>query len=178
MDEPMPSIAFKAMSLVFRLRDWLWPRDDILEEVDIKPGARVLDFGCGPGSYAVLVAKIVGEAGKVYALDIHPLALRKVENLASELGLSNVETIQSDCATGLLDKEVDTALLYDIFHMLGDKRGVLAELHRVLKDDGVLSFSDHHMKEKDILSGVTEGGLFELREKHRRTYRFAKEAQR
>ena len=84
-----------------------------------------------------------------------------------------METICSDCATGLPDKEIGTVLLYDIFHMFKDKRKVLSELHRVLRDDGILSFSDHHMKEKNIISEMKEINLFELRKKNKRTYSFA-----
>jgi ubiquinone/menaquinone biosynthesis C-methylase UbiE len=61
--------------------------------------------------------------------------------------------------------------------MLGDKEKVLLELHRVLKDDGILSFSDHHMKEKDILSAMKESTLFELHKKNKWTYTFVKKPQ-
>jgi len=85
-----------------------------------------------------------------------------------------VETIQSDRATGLPDASVDVVLLYDIFHLLDDPDGVLRELYRVLKPNGTLSISDHHMKEDGIVSGVTSGGLFELTNKGKKTYGFAK----
>ncbi len=117
---------------------------------------------------------IVGKNGKIYALDIHPHAIKKVESIASKLSLSNIETIYSDCATKLTAKDVDIVLLYDIFHMLGDKKNVLLELNRVLKDDGILSFSDHHMKEKDILSAIKKNKLFELHKKNKWTYSFVK----
>jgi ubiquinone/menaquinone biosynthesis C-methylase UbiE len=46
---------------------------------------------------------------------------------------------------------------------------VLRELHRVLKPDGTLSFSDHLMKEKDVRTRVTQTGLFKLLTKGRKT---------
>ena len=177
MDKPIPKIGFIGMSLALKFRDLLRPRKKILDEVDIKPGAKVLDFGCGPGSYLIPVVNIVGKNGKVYALDIHPHAVKKVKSIALKLSFSNVETICSDCATELPDKEIEAVLLYDIFHMLGDKKNVLLELHRVLKDDGILSFSDHHMKEKDILSAMKESKLFELYKKNKWTYSFVKKLQ-
>lgn len=174
MSKSINSIAFKLMAFGFRFRDLLLPRRDVLNEVGIKPGFYVLDYGCGPGSYSIIAAEMVGTTGKVYALDIHPLALRQVGNVASKKQLANIETIHSDCATGLPDNSIDVILLYDVFHTLGDSDGVLKELHRVLKPAGILSFSDHHMKEGEILSEVTDRGLFRLSAKGERTYSFLK----
>ncbi len=170
----MPTCIFKGMSFIFKLRDTFRPRDEVLKEVDIQPGFKVLDFGCGPGSYITCTSKRVGGDGKVFALDIHPLAVKNVKDTALKLGLSNVETICSDCQTGLQNNELDIVFLYDIFHMLSDKKGVLSEIHRVLKDHGILSFSDHHMKKKDILLAMEEIGLFKLRKKNKNTYCFIK----
>ena len=60
--------------------------------------------------------------------------------------------------------------------MLSDKNQeeVLIELHRVLKSDATLCFSDHHMKEIEILRRLTEKGLFKLLRKGRRTFVFSK----
>jgi len=168
----MSNLHFRGMSVLFFFRDRLRPREAVLEEVGIERGFQVLDYGCGTGSYSILAAKTVGDTGSVYALDIHPLATEKVEKMAADESLENIRTILSGCATGLPDSSIDVALLYDIFHMLDDREEVLRELHRVLKPDGVLSFSDHHMKEESIKNGVTAGGLFELEEKGKRTYSF------
>ena len=175
MDKKQSNFDFKMMALLFKFRDLFLPRKNVLKEVGIQSGFHVLDYGCGPGSYIVPVRELVGTSGKIYALDIHPLAIQKVQSLVSKRQLTNVETIRSDCKTGLPDNSVDVVLLYDTFHDLGDPNGILEELHRVLKPDGVLSFSDHHMKENEIISKVTNGGLFRLSRKGIRTYNFAKE---
>jgi ubiquinone/menaquinone biosynthesis C-methylase UbiE len=174
MDKPISNFDFQFMSVGYKIRDFFLPRMDILKEVGIKPGFHVLDYGCGPGSYIIPLTELVGESGKVYALDIHPLAIRKVQRIASKKQLSNVETILSDCQTGLPDNNLDVVLLYDAFHHLGDPDVVLRELHRVLRPDGILSFSDHHLKENEIVSGVTNGGLFRLSRKGQRAYTFVK----
>ena len=175
MDKPMSNFDFKFMSLGYKFRDFFLPRMNILKEVGIKPGFHVLDYGCGPGSYIISLAELVGESGKVYALDIHPLAIQKVQDIASKKQLANVETILSDCQTGLPDNSLDAVLLYDAFHHLSDPDGVLKELHRVLKPDRILSFSDHHMKENEIVSQVTNNQFFRLSRKGKRTYIFSKE---
>jgi len=175
MDKPMSNFDFKFMSLGYKFRDLFLPRLNILEEVGIKPGFHVLDFGCGPGSYIMPLAELVGESGKIYALDIHPLAIQRVQDIASKKQLANMETILSDCQTGLPDNSLDAVLLYDAFHHLSDPDVVLNELHRVLKPDGILSFGDHHMKEKEIVSEVTHDRLFRLLRKGEGTYTFLKE---
>lgn len=172
MDKPMSNFDFKFMSVGYKFRDFFLPRKNILKEVGIKPGFQVLDYGCGPGGYIVPLAKLVGESGKVYALDIHPLAVQKVQDIASKKQLINVETILSDCKTGLPDKSLDVVLLYDAFHHLSDPATILEELYRVLKPDGILSLSDHHMKENEIVAAVTNSGLFRLSRKGQRTYTY------
>jgi ubiquinone/menaquinone biosynthesis C-methylase UbiE len=175
VDKPMPDLHFKFMSLGYKFRDLFLSPGSRLKEVGIRPGFHLLDYGCGPGSYVAAAAALVGESGKIYALDIHPLALERVQHIASKKKLTTVKTICSDCKNGLPDSSVDAVLLYDIFHMLSDPGAVLGELHRVLKPNGILSFSDHHMKESDIVSGVANGRLFRLSKKDKKTYTFVKE---
>jgi ubiquinone/menaquinone biosynthesis C-methylase UbiE len=174
MDNPMSNVGFKLMTLGFRIRDISRPRMDLLQEAEIEPGFCILDYGCGPGSYMAPLAELVGPSGKIYALDIHPLAIQEVQKIAVRKAISNIKTIESDCSTGLPDNHVNVVLLYDIFHHLSKPDDILHELHRVLKSDGILSFSDHHMQEKDIIARVTETGLFSLAKKGKKTYSFSK----
>ena len=46
------------------------PADKLVECNGIKPGMTVLDLGCGNGALTPFVARVVGEPGKVYAVDI------------------------------------------------------------------------------------------------------------
>ena len=175
MNKTMPNFAFNAMSTMLKLRYLLSPRDPVLQEANIKPKSRVLDYGCGPGGYIAGAAKLVGPSGKVYALDLHPQAIQHVQKLARKEQLTNVQTIHSDCQTGLPDNSIDVVLLHDIFHMLDDPQAILAELDRVLKQNGTLSVSDHHMQEETILSGITGGHLFRLVNKGEHSYNFGKQ---
>ena len=174
MDKPKSDLDFRLMSFMYKFRDLFSPRTKVMQEVGIQPGFHVLDYGCGPGSYIVALAKMVGSSGEIYALDIHPFAIQIVKKLASNRGLINVKTIQSACKTGLADTSIDVVLLYDTFHDLSEPNNVLRELHRVLKPTGILSFSDHHMKDTDILSMVTAGDLFKLLSRGKKTYTFDK----
>jgi ubiquinone/menaquinone biosynthesis C-methylase UbiE len=170
----MSSIWFRLMALEFKIRDYRQPRANILREVNIKHGFKILDFGCGPGSYILPASQMVGEPGKVYALDVSSIAINMVKSLVEKNGLKNVETILSDCVTGLPNDSIDVVLLYDVFHDFEDKQAILKELRRVLKLDGLLSFSDHHLKENDIVSMLTDGKLFKLQKKGQYTFSFVK----
>ena len=169
------NLDFRLMSLTYKFWDFLLPRQDVLKEVGIEVGFSVLDFGCGPGSYISPLAELIGESGRVYALDVHPLAIQAVQRIVARKRLTNVQTILSDCKTGLPPSGTDVVLLYDILHDLGDPDAVLVELHRVLRPGGTLSVSDHHLKQDEIISRVTNRELFKLTAKSKKTCSFSKE---
>jgi len=168
------NLHFRLMAASYKLRDFFAPRRNVLKEAGIKPGSSVLDFGCGPGSYLRPLAKMVGPPGKIYALDVHPLAIRMVQRLVARKRLANVTTILSDCRTGLPDQHLDAILLYDVLHEFERSGDVLRELHRVLKPSGILSVSDHHLNEEELISKMTGKGLFWVVKKGEKTYSFQK----
>jgi len=171
-------LAFIGMSFVFRVRDAIKPRIDILREAGLAKGQSVLDFGCGPGSYIAGTAELVGASGAVYALDRHPRAIDRVQNLSRKLGLGNVRTILADSETGLPDESMDAVLLYDVLHMFDHPDSVLTELARVLKGSGKLSCHDHHMRDEDCVNVVTGSGLFSLAGRGSSTYTYLKRSNR
>jgi len=173
-DVPMTDRSFRVMSFLFKVRDFFMPREDTLKEVGLRKGNTVLDYGCGPGSHILPLEDLIGQSGKIYALDIHPLAVDRVKKLAVKEGLTNVETILSTCRTGLPGGSIDAVLLYDILHALSQPDKVLAELHRVLKPDGTLSVADHHWKGQRMVAAVTAGGLFRVEGKGKKTHGFMK----
>lgn len=171
----MSNIWFRLMALEFKIRDRRHPRKEIIDEVDLKLGFTVLDYGCGPGGYVLPVSQAIGSTGKLYALDALPVAIDMVKQIIRKNKLANVETILSRSYTGLKNETLDAVLLYDVFHDLDDQTAVLKELHRVLKPNGLLSFSDHHMKGNEIISKITVSGLFKLQKRNPHTYNFTRE---
>jgi ubiquinone/menaquinone biosynthesis C-methylase UbiE len=162
----LPNIAFRMMAFYLGLRHRLEDVTKPLKQAGIKEGQTVLDFGCGPGHYAIAAAKMVGAKGKVYALDIHPLAVQSVEKKAQKEGLTNIVTIISDRDTRLPDQSIDIALAYDMISMVKDKEALAKELHRVLKPTGILSVLVEHIKVEDVLKILEKDSLFSLRDRH------------
>jgi ubiquinone/menaquinone biosynthesis C-methylase UbiE len=118
----------------------------------IRPGAYVLDYGCGPGNYTIAAAELVGPSGKVYAVDIHPHAICEVQNKANIKGLRNVQTILTDCNTKLPDSSVDVVLLFYVLHDFKNPDAIIKELSRVLKPMGVLLIIDHKLENEKVVS--------------------------
>jgi len=119
---------------------------DVLGRIGLDRGQIVLDFGCGSGTYAIPAAKIVGEQGRVYALDKDTQALDELMQKAESTGLPNITRMDTSGELGidLSDESVDVVLLFDVFHpyyfpRAEDRRGLLNEIHRIMKPAAFIS---------------------------------------
>jgi ubiquinone/menaquinone biosynthesis C-methylase UbiE len=126
---------------------------EVLRAIGITSGQTVLDFGCGYGTYSIQAAKLVGEHGKVYALDKDRQSLDKLLQNARGENLANVERMDTsgEPEINLADKSVNVVILFDVFHDYyfpdSDQRErLLNEFYRILKADGVLSVYPKHME--------------------------------
>ena len=170
----MSNLSFRALALWLRAREYFSDPRQRLVDASLEAGQVVLDYGCGVGSYALPAAQIVGDGGKVFALDIHPLAVEAVERRARSADLSNVETIQSNLDTGLTSESVDVVLLYDVLHAVPDQHALLQELHRILKPEGRLSVHPDHMTRDELLAIVAAGEQFRFQGQQGEAFAFTK----
>jgi precorrin-6B methylase 2 len=156
----IPGIGFVMMRMVLRVREIRGKPERTLRQMKLAKGQTVLDYGCGIGSFSTLMAGMVGDAGVVYALDIHPLAIRAVEKNIRKMEIANIRTIRSGRETGLSDESVDVVLLHDVLQMITDTDSLLWELHRVLKSGGVLYATSEHLEIDEFMDIMTKEGLF------------------
>ncbi len=163
--KPQGWLSFSLMSLAFYFRDLLHPPVKILQEAGLASGATVLDFGCGPGAFSVAAAGIVGPGGKVFAVDVNPLALAAVHRTVEKKQLCNVTLLSPADLLDIPEGTVDMVIMYDVLHDVPDPPAVLASFYRLLKPEGLLTVSDHHMIKTAIFSAIQSNGLFEFSNK-------------
>ena len=113
-------------------------------------GCTVLDLGCGTGRDVYVVSKLVGAGGKVIGIDMNDdqlaVAEKYKEEMATKWGHANVEFrkgyIENLAGAGIGDSSVDVVISNCVINLSPDKDSVFKEIRRVLKDGGVLYFSD------------------------------------
>lgn len=105
----------------------------------IKKGDNILDIGCGPGHLSIYMAIATGREGIVTALDIHPLAIKSVEELIAINDIKNIKTVlTSSLDSGLQDSSVDIVYIFNSYDMIRNKNKLHDEINRILKKDGKL----------------------------------------
>src|SRR5688500_584170 len=72
-----------------KAEDEVAAREAYLDLLDIRPGARVLDVGCGSGVVTREIARRVGRSGRVVGLDPSPALLTVARELAKDAGLTD-----------------------------------------------------------------------------------------
>lgn len=85
---------------------------ELIDQLDLKPGDKVLELGAGTGYTTALVSHCVGGTGTVFAVERNQYTLEQTrKNLAAYPELKNYELIFKDGAEGLLAKAPYDAIL-------------------------------------------------------------------
>lgn len=141
-----PAPPFLGRILDSGIRRWVQPPDKIIERSSIKQGMTVLDLGCGSGAFTTLLARAVGEQGRVYAVDMQPGMLQQLENKLAKtenLDIRNVEVKQASAyALPFEDDSLDLVFMVASLQEIYDRDRALREVLRVLKPDGILAVTE------------------------------------
>jgi ubiquinone/menaquinone biosynthesis C-methylase UbiE len=115
----------------------------LLEAIGIRPGARVLDVGCGPYGILGFLAGAVGLTGEVVGLERERRFVEIVKTEVTRLGLGNVTVVQGDALSSGLDRES-----FDLVHErlvlvnVPERRELLAEMASLAAPGGVVALED------------------------------------
>jgi SAM-dependent methyltransferase len=109
----------------------------------LAPGERVLDLGSGAGTDSLIAAQMVGEQGHVTGIDMTPEMLAKAGAAAAEMGVANVEFVESEAERlPFPDESFDVVISNGVIDLIPDKDAVFAELFRVLAPGGRMQIAD------------------------------------
>jgi ubiquinone/menaquinone biosynthesis C-methylase UbiE len=128
---------------------WQKP-DDVVASLGLAPGAVACDLGAGPGYFAIRMARAVGPAGRVHAIDVEPRMIEILLRRAKEAGLSNVHPLLAKDGDAVPPEPCDLVLLVNAFHHFPDGAGTLRRLAATLKPGGRLANVDFHEGELPV----------------------------
>ena len=123
------------------LRRWLEDPEKLLAPL-VQPGMTVLDLGSAMGFFALPVARLVGENGRVICIDVEPRMIDGLRRRARRAGLSErIETVvcdEGDLGLAGRDGTLDLALAIHVLHELSDIASALRQTASALKEQGRL----------------------------------------
>ena len=118
-------------------------REEIAAAVGLESGMEIADIGAGTGLFTVPFSRAVGEAGKVYAVDIAKNFLTHIKARAVRAKADNVETVLcTDRSVELPGNSIDLAFTCDTYHHFEYPQATLASLHKALRPGGELVLID------------------------------------
>ena len=130
--------------------EWQKP-DEVLKAIGLGPGQTACDIGAGPGFFALRMAKLVGERGHVFAVDVEPKILDVLRDRIARAQARNVTPVLALPDDALLPPgSCDVILIVDTFHHLPDGKATLARLVRALKPGGRIANIDFHKRETPV----------------------------
>ena len=159
--------------LMRKLREEEEKTSEMIMELKLKPGISVADIGSGNGYHTLMMAKIIGEKGQAYAVDIQPEMLIMLEERAKKAGMENIKLIENRFwDADLPEKSVDFVLMADVYHEFSHPQQMLSSIKKSLKQDGVvclLEFKsedpkvpikpEHKMSKAQVIKEMSSNGF-------------------
>jgi ubiquinone/menaquinone biosynthesis C-methylase UbiE len=108
----------------------------------LRPGMRLLDCGCGPGSLTVGLAKVVAP-GRTIGVDVAPRQIARAERLAMQQRARNVSFgVANVYDLPFPEMTFDVVFAHNLLEHLRDPLRALREMRRVLKPGGLVAVRD------------------------------------
>ena len=109
----------------------------LIADLEIEPGAAVLDVACGTGVVTRLAARAAGSAGAVTGVDIGAPMLAVARSQPAEAGSAPITYLEGRALElPLGDSSFDVATCHHGFQFFPDREAAAREIHRVLRPGG------------------------------------------
>ena len=117
------------------------PGELAMDRLELLPGQRVVDLGCGSGRTTLELAARVGPGGEVVGVDISAEMLARGRERAARLGAGNVEFVHADAQVHDFG-EAGFDAAYSRFGVMffSDPVAAFANVRTALRPGGALSF--------------------------------------
>lgn len=136
----LPVIVSISLSLSFALAPPQGNFDaKLIEILKIKPGMTVADVGAGKGKFTLRLAREVGSGGHVYANEIKPSLIKKINQRKTKSGFENITTVLGKQKDPRLPAKVDLILLKYVYHHLAHPHEFMVQTRTYLKPGGRLA---------------------------------------
>lgn len=123
----------------------------MLKNLGAKKGTTICDLGCGNGFYSLRLAKLVGEGGKILAVDIQPEMLHLLELRSKKENVTNISPVLGTLSDPKLPPaSVDLILCVDVYHELSHPELMLSHLRKSLKPDGQIVLVEFRAEDPDV----------------------------
>jgi ubiquinone/menaquinone biosynthesis C-methylase UbiE len=137
----------------------------IVRLLELQPGMKVLDAGCGPGRLAIPCAQALGPQGELTAIDLQAGMLARAQEKSQAVGLANIRFVQAGLGEGKLEKDYyDRALLVTVLGEIPDQEAAIKEIFAALKPGGILSITevifDPHFQSCETVQRVANAAGF------------------
>lgn len=124
----------------------------MIGSLGVKPGMTVCDMGCGNGFYTVQLAKLVGNKGKVYAVDIQPKMLEFLKERTDKNKVTDtvVPVLGELWDPKLPEGKIDLILLVDVYHEFSHPEHMLAAMRKALAPGGRLVLVEYRGEDPEV----------------------------
>jgi ubiquinone/menaquinone biosynthesis C-methylase UbiE len=103
----------------------------------VEPSMTVMDIGCGMGLFSIAMARMVGEQGRVIAVDLQQKMLDVLRRRTERAGVADrIQLHQCEADRLSVVLQADFALALMIVHEVPDQRRLFGEIHACLKPGG------------------------------------------
>ena len=135
-------------------------RSRLVEVLGLRPGMHVADVGAGDGDWAVFLAGQVGDGGRVWATEVDPEEIERIERKLAESGRRNAEVLLGDQqSTGLPASCCDAILLRMVYHHFTEPETMRRALWDALRPGGLVAVVETDpMRGWRRLEGVPDRG--------------------
>jgi len=126
-------------------RDVFDHRNEVVAALGLKPGMAVADVGTGTGLFSRMFSPLVGDKGKVYAVDISDEFIAHVERVAKDLKQTNVVgVVCKPDSVELPANSADLVFICDTYHHFEFPHKTMRSIHQALKPGGQVVLIDFH----------------------------------